>query len=58
MDIVSASVESERLEEVVNGMFSSAGFENKEELSLDDFISLMAEHRNELEAAALQLEGK
>ncbi|PIK44178.1 dual oxidase 1 precursor [Apostichopus japonicus] len=57
MDIVSASVESERLDEVVNGMFSNAGFENKEELSLDDFISLMAEHRNELEAAALQLEG-
>lgn len=57
MDIVSASVESERLEEVVHGMFSSAGFEHKEELSLQDFISLMAEHKGELERAQLQLEG-
>lgn len=57
MDIVSASVESDRLEEVVHGMFSAAGFEHKEELSLQDFISLMAEHKGELERAQLQLEG-
>ncbi|XP_022093825.1 dual oxidase 2-like isoform X3 [Acanthaster planci] len=57
METVSASLEQKQLEDVISSMFKAAGFENKEELSLEDFITLMGDHKEELSQAALQLQG-
>ena len=58
MEMVNTSLEPSQLDDVINSMFSAAGFENKTELSEADFIQLMAEHKNELSAATLQLSGR
>ncbi len=57
METVSASLEQQQLEDVISSMFKAAGFENKEDLSLDDFIKLMGDHKEELSQAALSLQG-
>ncbi|XP_033120574.1 dual oxidase 2-like isoform X2 [Anneissia japonica] len=58
MEVVSADLEPTQLEEVVQTMFKSAGFESKNELSLQDFNILMGEHKEELSNAALQIQGQ
>lgn len=58
MEMVNASLEPSQLDEVINSMFEAAGFVDKTELSLQDFITLMAEHKAELSQAALQLSGR
>ena len=58
METVSASLEQQQLEDVISSMFKAAGFENKEDLSLDDFIRLMGDHKEELSQAALTVQGK
>lgn len=55
MEMVSASVEEQDLDQVIHGMFEQAGLGDKEALSLDDFILVMAEHKNELEEAKLHI---
>ncbi|XP_071953912.1 dual oxidase 2-like isoform X2 [Antedon mediterranea] len=58
MEVVSADLEPSQLEQVVQTMFSSAGFESKNELSLEDFNQLMGEHKEELSNASLQIQGQ
>ena len=57
MEIVNASLEPSQLEECIDTMFTAAGFENKKELSVEDFILLMAEHRDDFSEAALKIPG-
>ena len=58
METVNASLEHQQLDDVISSMFKAAGFENKEALSLEDFILLMGDHKEELSQAALTLQGK
>ena len=58
MDIVNVSLDPSVLDKVINSMFVAAGFENKDELTLQDFMVLMAEHRDHFSESALQLSGK
>ncbi|XP_072031527.1 dual oxidase 2-like [Amphiura filiformis] len=58
MEMVNASLESSQLEKVINSMFIAAGFENKAELTFQDFIVLMAEHKDDFNESALQISGK
>ena len=45
--------------QVVDEMFKTAGFENKEDgaLSFNDFKNIMEEHKHHLESATLDLKG-
>ncbi|XP_071487821.1 dual oxidase 2-like [Diadema antillarum] len=55
MEMVSASVEEQELDRVIQGMFDHAGLGDKESLSLEDFTLLMAEHKEELSNAKLDI---
>eukprot|EP00800_Vazella_pourtalesii_P008891 TRINITY_DN2278_c0_g1_i2.p1 TRINITY_DN2278_c0_g1~~TRINITY_DN2278_c0_g1_i2.p1 ORF type:complete len:1347 (-),score=312.94 TRINITY_DN2278_c0_g1_i2:157-4197(-) len=59
MDLVRADVAGDKLDKVVNEMFKTAGFENKEDgaLSFNDFKNIMEEHKHHLESATLDLKG-
>ena len=57
MELVKTNLESSKLEEVTNSMFTAAGFEDKKELSLEDFLVLMTDHKEDFSEAALNLKG-
>ena len=57
MDLVKTNLESSKLEEVTNSMFTAAGFEDKDELSLEDFLLLMTDHKEDFSEAALNMKG-
>ena len=57
MELVNASVTSEQLDQLVDSLFSSAGFQNKEVLTVDDFKVLMRDHKEELSNAKLNVQG-
>ena len=58
MDLVNADVESDQLHLVTNTMFSQPGFEDKTELTFEDFKNLMGEYMDNLDDAKLNLSGK
>ena len=57
MELVSADVESDQLDALTDSMFSQAGFTNKNELTFDDFRAVMAEYKENLDEAQLNLSG-
>ena len=57
MEMVNASVATEQLDHLVDSLFRSAGFQDKEKLSVDDFKVLMRDHKEELSNARLNIQG-
>lgn len=57
MEMVNASVTSEQMEQLVSSMFTAAGFENKQFLTVEDFRVLMRDHKEELSNAKLNIQG-
>ncbi|XP_063956076.1 dual oxidase 2-like isoform X4 [Lytechinus pictus] len=57
MEMVSASVEETDLDKLIHNMFENAGLGDKQSLSPDDFIAVMAEHKEELNNAKLDIAG-
>ena len=58
MDLVNADVESDQLHVLTDTMFSQPGFEDKTELTFEDFKNLMEEYKDNLDEAKLNLSGK
>uniref|UniRef100_H2Z324 NAD(P)H oxidase (H2O2-forming) n=1 Tax=Ciona savignyi TaxID=51511 RepID=H2Z324_CIOSA len=48
MDMVNASVATEQMDELVNTMLTTHGYQNKESLTLNDFQIIMNKYSNEL----------
>ena len=57
MEMVNASVKPDQMEQLVDSMFTAAGFQNKQELTLDDFNVLLRDHKEELSSAHLKVSG-
>lgn len=57
MEIVNASVSSDQMERLIESMFAAAGFQNKQELTLEDFNVLLRDHKEELSTARLNITG-
>ena len=57
MDLVNTSVTSEQMNQLVDSMFTAAGFQNKEFLTVDDFKVLMRDHKEELSNAKMNVQG-
>ena len=57
MELVNASVTKEQLDALVDSMFTAAGFENKQNLTVDDFKVLMRDHKEELSNAKINVQG-
>ena len=57
MELVNASVTPNQMEQLIDSMFTAAGFQNKEELTLDDFNILLRDHKEELSSAHLNVKG-
>ena len=57
MEMVNASVAPDQMDQLVNSMFTAAGFQNKQELTLDDFNVLLRDHKEELSSAHLKVSG-
>ena len=55
MEMVNASVTADQLDQLIESMFSSAGFQNKDELTLEDFNILLRDHKEELSSAHLNV---
>ncbi|XP_076805586.1 dual oxidase 2-like isoform X1 [Clavelina lepadiformis] len=55
MEMVSTSVESEQLDDLVNTMMTSHGFGNKTSLTLNDFNKIMSKYSTELSDASLHV---
>uniref|UniRef100_H2YK35 NAD(P)H oxidase (H2O2-forming) n=1 Tax=Ciona savignyi TaxID=51511 RepID=H2YK35_CIOSA len=53
MDMVNASVATEQMEELVNTMLTTHGYQNKQSLTLNDFQIIMNKYSNELSDASL-----
>ena len=58
IDIGNEKIESSNIEELVESVFNGAGFEGKEELSVEDFNRLLGEFSSELNYASLDFDGK
>ncbi|XP_071836101.1 dual oxidase 2-like isoform X2 [Apostichopus japonicus] len=57
LEMARTSMEQEQVEEAIAAMFINSGLENKEELTFDDFKTLMAEHMEQLSNASLKIKG-
>ena len=57
MELVNASVSPDQMEQLIDSMFTAAGFQNKEELTLEDFNILLRDHKEELSSAHLNVKG-
>ena len=57
MEMVNASVGPDQMDQLVDSMFTAAGFQNKQELTLDDFNVLLRDHKEELSSAHLKVSG-
>ena len=57
MELVNASVSPDQMDGLVDSMFTSAGFQNKQELTLEDFNVLLRDHKEQLSSAHLNISG-
>ena len=57
MELVNASVSAEQMDGLIESMFTSAGFQNKQELTLEDFNVLLRDHKEQLSSAHLNISG-
>ncbi len=57
MEMVNASVTPDQMDQLIDSMFASAGFQNKTELTIDDFKVLLRDHKEELSNAHLNVKG-
>ena len=57
MEMVSATVSPDQMDGLIDSMFTSAGFQNKQELTLDDFNVLLRDHKDQLSNAHLKISG-
>ena len=57
MELVNASVSPDQMDQLIDSMFASAGFQNKQELTLEDFNVLLRDHKEELSSAHLKVTG-
>ena len=57
MELVNASVSPDQMDQLINQMFESAGFQNKQSLTLEDFNVLLRDHKEELSSARLNVTG-
>lgn len=57
MELVNTSVSPDQMDELVDNMFKSVGFQNKENLTVGDFKLLMRDHKEELSNAKLNVAG-
>ena len=57
MELVNASVTPDQMEQLIDSMFTAAGFQSKEELTLEDFNILLRDHKEELSSAHLNVKG-
>lgn len=57
MELVNASVSPDQMDSLVESMFATAGFQNKEQLTAQDFKVLMRDHKEELSNAKLSVAG-
>ena len=57
MELVNASVNPDQLDQLIDSMFSAAGFQNKQQLTLEDFNVLLRDHKEELHNARLNITG-
>ena len=57
MELVNASVTPDQMDQLIDSMFASAGFQNKNELTIDDFKVLLRDHKEELSNAHLNVKG-
>ena len=57
MQMVNAQVSPDQMDQLVDSMFTAAGFQNKQELTLEDFNVLLRDHKEELSNAHLNVTG-
>ena len=57
MEMVNASVNPDQLDQLIDSMFAAAGFQNKQQLTLEDFNVLLRDHKEELHNARLNITG-
>ncbi|XP_037076443.1 dual oxidase 1-like [Pollicipes pollicipes] len=57
LELSNASLEQRNLDQVVETLFASAGFNDKDEITVDDFQRMFGEHRKELDFAQLHVAG-
>ena len=57
MELVNATVTPDQMEQLIDSMFTAAGFQSKEELTLEDFNVLLRDHKEELSSAHLNVKG-
>ena len=57
IDIGNEIIEEANVDELINSVFNSAGLQNKQELSADDFSSLLGEYSTELHYASFDFDG-
>ena len=57
MEMVNAQVTPDQMDQLVDSMFTSAGFQNKQELTLEDFNILLRDHKEQLSNAHLNVTG-
>ena len=57
MEMVNAQVSPDQMDQLIESMFTAAGFQNKEDLTLEDFNVLLRDHKEELSSAHLNVKG-
>ena len=57
MEMVNAQVSPDQMEQLIESMFTAAGFQSKQELTLEDFNILLRDHKEELSDAHLNVKG-
>jgi dual oxidase len=57
MEMVSAQVSPDQMDQLIESMFAAAGFQNKQDLTLEDFNVLLRDHKEELSSAHLNVKG-
>jgi dual oxidase len=57
MELVNTSVTPQQMDNLIDSMFTAAGFQSKEYLTVDDFKVLMRDHKEELSNAKINVQG-
>ena len=57
MELVNTQVSGDQMDQLIESMFTSAGFQNKQELTLEDFNVLLRDHKEQLSNARLNVSG-
>ncbi len=57
MEMVNAQVNADQMDQLIESMFAAAGFQNKQDLTLEDFNILLRDHKEELSSAHLNVKG-